>query len=151
MRRTITSHSPQETKELAARLAGQLSGGEVIVLSGDLGSGKTCFVQGLAAGLGVRGRVRSPSFIIMASYHGRLHLHHFDFYRLTAAVELTELGLEECYTAGAVAVIEWGEKFRSCLPRQTMWLKMEWRDENKRTLKFGRGFTADHFAGMLNA
>ncbi len=151
MRRTITTTSPEETRLLAAGLARKLRGGELIALRGELGSGKTCFTQGLAKGLGVKGRVRSPSFIIMAGYQGRLKLHHFDFYRLDSEKELEELGLEECCRLDSVVVIEWAEKFTARLPQGAMWLEMEWRSEEERKLRFGRGFPADYLAGVLDA
>ena len=151
MRKTVTTCSPEETKKLGAALGRKLRGGEVIALKGELGSGKTCFTQGLARGLGVRGRVRSPSFIIMAGYRGRLRLYHFDFYRLESEAELAELGLEECRGSGAVLVIEWAEKFAAHLPRGTLWLEMEWRGEEERKLSFKRGFSPDTLAGVLDA
>jgi len=151
MARTIITESPEETASLAGKMAKGLAGGEVIGLSGDLGSGKTCFTQGLAAGLGVKGRVRSPSFIVMASYQGRLRLHHADFYRLGKAEELAELGLEDCVDRQSVLVVEWAEKFRAHMPEDTMWLKMESKNEQSRSLKFGEGFSADLVARVLNA
>jgi tRNA threonylcarbamoyladenosine biosynthesis protein TsaE len=147
----IITYSPEETAALAGSLAAGLSGGEVIGLSGDLGSGKTCFTQGLAVGLGVKGRVRSPSFIVMASYRGRLRLHHADFYRLGRAEELEELGLEDCVDSGSVLVVEWAEKFRAQMPKDTMWLKMESRNAQVRSLKFGKGFSPDLVARVFNA
>jgi len=102
------SHSPEETKTLAAEIAKLLTGGEVIGLVGELGTGKTCFVKGLAQGLGIaEEEVYSPSFTLIAEhYQGRLPLFHIDLYRLGGR-ELGELGLEEYLYGRGVAVVEW--------------------------------------------
>ena len=135
---------------MARTLAGKLLGGEVVALRGELGSGKTCFTQGLARGLGVKGRVRSPSFIVMAGYKGRLKLYHFDFYRLRAEEELEEIGLARCCRADAVVVVEWADRFPAALPAGTMWLEMEWHGEQERKISFGKGFTPDERKRILN-
>jgi tRNA threonylcarbamoyladenosine biosynthesis protein TsaE len=102
------SHSPEETKSLAAKVAKLLTGGEVIGLVGELGMGKTCFVKGLAQGLGIaEEEVYSPSFTLIAEhYQGRLPLFHIDLYRLEGK-EIGELGLEEYLYSLGVAVVEW--------------------------------------------
>jgi len=102
--------SPAETERLGEALASQLEIGDVLVLTGPLGAGKTCFVQGLARGLEVRGRVRSPSFTLVNEYKGRVPLWHLDLYRLDHADDT--LGLEEAIDRAVVAV-EWGEKLPS--------------------------------------
>ena len=89
----IISHGPEQTREIAARLADTLKGGEVILLSGDLGAGKTTFTKGLAAALGVEETVTSPTFNYVKEYNGRLPLYHFDMYRVADADEVYELGL----------------------------------------------------------
>ena len=106
------SRSIQDTQTLAAAVAGQLKGGEVILLSGRLGAGKTAFTKCLAKSLGVKDTVTSPTFTFMKSYKGRLNLYHFDMYRAGDEDELYELGLEEYLYAGGVCVIEWN-KFSS--------------------------------------
>jgi tRNA threonylcarbamoyladenosine biosynthesis protein TsaE len=106
----ILSHSEDETKDLGRRTAQKLRGGEVLALYGDLGSGKTTFVQGLAEGLGIKGPILSPTFVIRRSYRGRLHLHHFDFYRLSSRKDLENLDLEETVAKDSVVVIEWPDK-----------------------------------------
>lgn len=108
----FTSASPGATRELAAALGRQCRGGEVILLIGDLGSGKTCFAQGLALGLGVPSemRVTSPTFTLHAEYKGRLLLNHLDLYRLDDEAMLEGLGLDEMLADGrAVTAIEWPE------------------------------------------
>ncbi|HET7713981.1 MAG TPA: tRNA (adenosine(37)-N6)-threonylcarbamoyltransferase complex ATPase subunit type 1 TsaE [Patescibacteria group bacterium] len=107
----ILSRSPDETKELGQALSKELSGGEIIELIGDLGSGKTTFVQGLAAGLGITKRVLSPTFILRRSYVGRLNLEHFDFYRLNRPEDLAGLDLDDVLEAPkTVVVMEWPER-----------------------------------------
>ena len=109
--------SPEATKQLASTLAPYLRAGDVIVLSGDLGAGKTQFVQGVAAGLGVRAQVTSPTFNILLSYpEGTLPLHHFDLYRLDHADELEDIGFYETLDADGATFVEWGEKFPDELP-----------------------------------
>ncbi len=105
--------SVNETYDVANLIATKLSGGEILLLSGDLGAGKTTFTKGLALALGVDDVITSPTFTIMKEYYGRLKLYHFDMYRLESEDEVYELGFEE-YLADkdGVAVIEWN-KFTS--------------------------------------
>ena len=90
--------------------------GDVISLSGDLGAGKTMFVQGVAAALGVRGRVTSPTFTIVHEYHGRFRIMHVDIYRLDSWQEVYDLGFEELLDPDAIMIIEWGEALAPLLP-----------------------------------
>jgi tRNA threonylcarbamoyladenosine biosynthesis protein TsaE len=107
---TVTA-SVAETEELACRLAASLRGGEVVLLSGELGAGKTAFVRGLARGLGVDPEeVASPTFVLLTSYPGRLRLHHADLYRLAGNGDDLELGLEELPGPAGVLAIEWAER-----------------------------------------
>ncbi|MGH9076396.1 MAG: tRNA (adenosine(37)-N6)-threonylcarbamoyltransferase complex ATPase subunit type 1 TsaE [Acidimicrobiales bacterium] len=103
---------PQETQEVAARLAGLLSAGDVVLLGGELGAGKTTFTKGLAAALGVAEVVTSPTFTLLRSYPaaGGLTLLHADVYRLGQLREVLDLALTEQLDEGAVAVVEWGER-----------------------------------------
>lgn len=105
----ITDNESQ-TQSLAKKLAAKLHGGEVVILNGDLGAGKTTFTKGLAKGLGSKQIVVSPTFTIMHEYvDGRLPLYHFDMYRITAEDELYELGLEDYLYENGVCVIEWNK------------------------------------------
>ncbi len=103
------------TRALGAALATELGPGSVVVLSGDLGNGKTVFAQGVAEGLGVTERVVSPTFAIAREYYGRLPLHHLDVYRLDHVQEAIDLGLDELFD-DAVTLIEWGDGVRDLLP-----------------------------------
>lgn len=111
----LTSTNAAMTHEIGTALAHELESGDVIVLSGDLGTGKTVFAQGVAAGLGVTDRVVSPTFAIARQYEGRLPLHHLDVYRLDHVQEAMDLGLDELFE-DAVTLIEWGEGVRDLLP-----------------------------------
>ena len=84
--------------------------GDIFLLTGDLGTGKTCLTQGIARGLGIEEYAFSPSFVIIREYHGRLPLYHIDFYRLDNIDEIADLGLEEYFYSKGVCVIEWAEK-----------------------------------------
>lgn len=104
------SNSPMETEQLGADLAAQLSPGDIIAFTGDLGAGKTAFTRGLARGLGVQERVTSPTFTIVNEYEGgRLPLFHFDMYRLGSSDELFDIGWEDYLARGGVCAVEWSE------------------------------------------
>ena len=108
--------SPAETEELGAALARRLTPGSVVAFTGDLGAGKTAFVRGMAAGLGVPGRVTSPTFTIVNEYEGgRLPLFHFDMYRLNSADELFDIGWEDYLARGGVCAVEWSENIEDAL------------------------------------
>lgn len=134
----ILTSSPEETKRLAVKLVSTLRPGDVLALEGELGSGKTQFVQGLAKGLGVSqdGYVRSPTFTLLNEYRGRMPLYHFDFYRLYDPLELDDLGLEEYFDGKGITVIEWADKFPGALPERTMHIHFEIVDETHRTILF---------------
>jgi tRNA threonylcarbamoyladenosine biosynthesis protein TsaE len=120
---SITSHSPAETFAFAEQIAATLRPGDVLALCGDLGAGKTHFVKGLAAGLGVASSVTSPTFTLIHEYPGgRLPLYHLDFYRLDTDDDALRIGFEEYLDAGGVLAIEWADKFPDLLPANTRWL-----------------------------
>ena len=112
------SNSPGETEALGAALAKLLWPGAVVAFTGDLGAGKTAFVRGMAQGLGVAGRVTSPTFTIVNEYEGgRLPLFHFDLYRLASSDELFEIGWEDYLRRGGVCAVEWSENAAGALER----------------------------------
>jgi tRNA threonylcarbamoyladenosine biosynthesis protein TsaE len=126
---TAISHGPEETARLAAALASLLRAGDVVLLSGELGAGKTCFVRGLAHGLGVppATTINSPTFTLLHHYSGgRLPLHHFDFYRLRSARELDDLAFADYLGGDGVVVVEWPERAAAALPPANFWVTLQW-------------------------
>ena len=112
-----TTATPAATRQLAATLAPHLRAGDVVALIGDLGAGKTQFVQGVACGLGIQDQVTSPTFNIQITYEGgRLPLHHFDLYRLEQEEELDDIGFYDTIESDGVSFLEWGDKFPGALP-----------------------------------
>ena len=123
---TFDTASPAETAALGAHLARNAAAGEVWALAGDLGAGKTHFVQGIAAGLGAPPGVTSPTFTLVHEYAGgRLPLFHFDLYRLRSAEEALNLGWEEYLDAGGLTVVEWADKFPALPPPGSRWFHFE--------------------------
>jgi tRNA threonylcarbamoyladenosine biosynthesis protein TsaE len=114
----VTSMSVEETRILGASLAPMLVPGDVLSLSGDLGAGKTVFVQGLAAALGVRERVTSPTFALVHEYGGQYRIVHVDVYRLDSWQEVFDLGFEELLDPEGIMIVEWGEALAPLLPRR---------------------------------
>ena len=124
----LTSTSPRDTQELATVLSRYLEVGDLVVLAGDLGAGKTCFVQGLGAGLGITERITSPTFTLVNRYEsGRLELHHLDVYRLDDIAETLDLDLPELLEVG-VTVIEWGEEIDDVLPVDHLTVRLGFPD-----------------------
>lgn len=132
----MISDSPEKTKRIAAEIAKRLRSGDVIALEGDLGSGKTTFVQGLAVGLGVAKEeyVRSPTFTIVNEYEGKSPLYHIDLYRLGGEDEIEALGLEEYFEGDGVTVVEWADRFRQSLPERTKRIAFKVVDEMRREI-----------------
>ena len=124
-KRTIVTHSPEETRRLAADLLRELKPGAVLALHGDLGAGKTCFVQGLAAELGVQQAVSSPTFTLIHEYECTPPLYHADLYRIRDADDAFGLGLEEYFHGDGITVIEWAERAAELLPPNTWHLTFE--------------------------
>ena len=132
------SRSPEQTRRLGIRLGELLRGGELICLEGELGAGKTCLTQGVAAGWGVTGPVPSPTFTIIHEYHrpgDRHKFHHVDLYRMSGPAETWALGLDEVWTAGDVCIIEWPERAQDILPGERLWIRLTALDETRRMLR----------------
>ena len=111
------SNSPKETENIARSFAKELKGGEVICLNGDLGVGKTAFVQGLVKALGVTDPISSPTFTIVNCYEGDMPIYHFDVYRIEDCDEMYEIGFEEYIYSNGITLIEWSEKIWEILPK----------------------------------
>jgi tRNA threonylcarbamoyladenosine biosynthesis protein TsaE len=133
----IFSDSPQQTRDLGKRLGGLLQPGDVVCLQGELGAGKTTFVQGVAQGWGSLDAVSSPTFILVNVYRraGEEKLFHFDTYRLDSAPEAEELDIDAMLQQGAL-IIEWPERMQSVLPAERLWVMLEHVDEAQRKLTF---------------
>ena len=113
----ITVTSVRQTQEFARALGAAVKSDDFIILTGELGAGKTYFTQGLAEGLGVAAAVTSPTYTIINIYQGRIPLYHFDFYRLNQSEELEAVGYEDYFfDSGGVVIAEWGDKFPALLP-----------------------------------
>ncbi|MBU1110215.1 tRNA (adenosine(37)-N6)-threonylcarbamoyltransferase complex ATPase subunit type 1 TsaE [Patescibacteria group bacterium] len=137
--RSFTTSSPSETFEYAEKFAQKLDGGAVLALTGELGSGKTLFTQGLAKGLGIKNQLISPTYILMRHYIGeKFNLYHVDLYRLESTTEMESLGLDEIWLElDNIVVIEWAEKMKSLLPKETMFLNFEYLSEASRKITVG--------------
>ncbi|GHV33270.1 tRNA (adenosine(37)-N6)-threonylcarbamoyltransferase complex ATPase subunit type 1 TsaE [Clostridia bacterium] len=130
----MRTKSAAETERLAFRLAQGLPAAvRVVALRGDLGAGKTAFTRGFAAGLGYAGVVSSPTYAIVNEYGGKLF--HFDWYRLSGADELYDLGWEE-YTERGLCVVEWSERAPEALPPETLTVTLTVIDENTREIEW---------------
>ena len=132
---TVTCASAEATRALAAMIARRATPGTVVALTGDLGAGKTCFIQGLAEGLGVEGPVTSPTFIMIAEHAGRLPLYHVDLYRTERLAEIRGLGLEELLDGGGVTAIEWAEKAEPLLPARAIRVRIRGAGDEPRTVE----------------
>ena len=133
----IVTHSAEETRKLGARLAEHLRPGDVVLLQGDLGAGKSEFARGVARGLGISGPVPSPSFTILNVYdEGRLPMYHFDWYRIHDPDEIGEMGFEEQLHGDGAALIEWSERAPEYLPERVLEISIHTVDENTREITF---------------
>lgn len=142
----LVSKSARQTREFAANFASELRPGDVVALHGDLGSGKTCFVQGLAEGLGVNEVVNSPTYLIMHEYLGDIRLNHIDLYRLQSIREVLGFGFEDCLHSDAVTAIEWPEIASDYLPRDTYHIRLKHGDSAN-----VREITVEHGEGDADA
>jgi len=144
----VATGSPAQTRQLGEELGAAAEPGDVVLLSGELGAGKTVFVQGIAQGMGYEGQVSSKSFVIMGEYTGRVKLYHADLYRLEEPEQVEELGLGEL-TEDGVLVVEWPERGDWALPRGDVSVKFDVKGESHRAITLSgrteRGRT------MLNA
>ena len=143
---TVITKSPEQTELLGKKLAELLRPGDVIAYYGDLGAGKTAFTRGLAAGLGIREAVTSPTYTIVNEYlSGRMPLFHFDMYRLSSSEELFDIGWEDYLARGGVCAVEWSENVEDALtgaisiPIEKDPAQLDWR---KITLEGGARFEA---------
>ncbi|ANZ58438.1 tRNA (adenosine(37)-N6)-threonylcarbamoyltransferase complex ATPase subunit type 1 TsaE [Fructilactobacillus lindneri] len=145
-------NSPEQTQKIGQNLASQLQAGDVLLLDGELGAGKTTFTKGLAQGLGIKRNIKSPTFTIVREYQaGRLPLYHMDVYRLEAGGS-DELGLDEYFNGDGVSVVEWSQFAEDELPQNYLRLKFMRNDdlsENDRTIEITAH--GQHFETILNS
>jgi len=134
----LMSFSADETKGLGERLGLQLQPGDFISLKGDLGAGKTHFVQGVARGLAVpeEYRVTSPTYTLLNIFPGRLPLYHFDLYRLAGSNEVAELGFDEYFYGSGACLVEWAERLGTEEPDDSLVISFSYLDEGRRQLRF---------------
>jgi tRNA threonylcarbamoyladenosine biosynthesis protein TsaE len=142
----LHTRTPAETKRIGARLGRLLEPGDVLLLQGELGSGKTVFAQGLGQGLKVREPVKSSSYVLLNEYHGRLTMYHADLYRLNDRSEVAELALEETAAPGVLAV-EWPERAWAELPPEHLLVQID--EERARERKLTLTARGERYAALL--
>ncbi len=144
----ITSSSPDETRHLGMRIGELAKEGDILLLTGKLGAGKTCLTQGIASGLGIEENTPSPSFVLVREFCGRLPLYHMDLYRLDNLNEIADLGLDDYLYGEGVCVIEWAEKGLSLMPPQYMLVNIDYTGETSR--RFILEPHGEHYIKMIN-
>ena len=133
----ITSKGPEETKAFGKHLAKGLKKGDIICLYGDLGSGKTTLIKGIASGLKISpAKVNSPTFVLMNMYKGRLPLFHFDLYRIENLQGISSIGYDEFLYGDGISVIEWADRLGKFLPEQYLKIEMKHKRPNERLIRF---------------
>ncbi len=129
----IQTASAQETQEMGRIIGRQAQPGDVYLLTGPLGSGKTCLTQGIGRGLCLQEEVRSPTFVLMTRRQGRLMLHHLDLYRIDNPWEVWDLGVDEQLFDQGVCVVEWADKAADLFPVESCWIALDYgHDEDSR-------------------
>jgi tRNA threonylcarbamoyladenosine biosynthesis protein TsaE len=148
----IQSTDAEFTQDLGRTIGEHASAGDVILLTGELGAGKTCLTQGIALGLGVEGYVRSPTFVLMTRHKGRLTLHHVDLYRMSSPAEAWDLGLDEQLFGEGVCVIEWADRATELFPEDCLWINLGYGqnpDSREITLDPGTDLENSRFKKLL--
>jgi len=135
MNLTIITKSPEETKNLGKEVGKLAKPGDLLAFYGELGAGKTCFIQGISRELEVKDYVTSPSFTIVNEYQGKIPIYHFDLFRLNTE-EILELGYEEYFYGEGLTVIEWAEKIEQLLPKEHLKIDIKFKDLYERTISF---------------
>jgi len=143
----LVSRGPEETQAIGREIGKLAESGDLYLLTGNLGAGKTCLTQGIAWGLGVEGFISSPSFVILREYRGRLHLYHVDLYRMQSIAEIRDLGLDDYLYGKGVCVVEWANRGWE-YPGDYMCIEMQIVSETERRLSFS--FQGERYAGILD-
>lgn len=131
----IVTSTPEQTRQLGVKLGRLAEPGDVILLSGELGAGKTCLTQGIAWGLGIQEYALSPTFVIMREMYGRLTLYHMDLYRLDDIDESGDLGLDDYFYGSGLCVVEWAEKAMGLMPKERLHIEIEYTSDKGRRLR----------------
>jgi tRNA threonylcarbamoyladenosine biosynthesis protein TsaE len=146
----LQTRTPEETQQVGKLIGQQSQAGDKYLLTGPLGAGKTCLTQGIAWGVGVLGYARSPTFVLMTRYQGRLTLHHLDLYRINHPLEAWDLGLDEQLSGDGVCVVEWADRAEEVFPQGALWIDLDYtvlpqdqsgglyQEESIRTITFGK-------------
>ncbi|ASK61240.1 tRNA (adenosine(37)-N6)-threonylcarbamoyltransferase complex ATPase subunit type 1 TsaE [Virgibacillus phasianinus] len=143
----IETHTEEETRKIAIRLANLLRPGDVITLEGDLGAGKTTFTKGIATGLGVKRVVNSPTYTIIKEYEGELPLYHMDVYRLEDSDE--DIGFSEYFDGKGISIVEWAQFIEEYLPEERLDIKISYLNEQARLIElFPKG---NHFTWVVSS
>ncbi len=131
----LISHSPEQTQQLGVRIGELALPGDIFLLVGKLGTGKTCLTQGIVWGLGIKEYALSPSFVLVRELYGRLPLYHIDLYRLDHIEEIEELGLDEYLYGNGVCVVEWAEKGLTVLPTEHLLIQIDYLPDTERSIQ----------------
>jgi len=131
----LISHSPEETQKFGIRIGELAKPGDIFLLVGGLGTGKTCLTQGIAWGLGIKEYAASPSFVVIRELYGRLPLYHIDLYRLNHIEEIVELGLDDYLYGNGICVMEWAEKGLSVLPTEHLLIEISYLSDTERSFQ----------------
>ena len=144
----LISHNPSETHRFGENIGRLAMPGDIFLLVGKLGAGKTCLAQGIARGLGIEEYIPSPSYVLIREFYGRLPLYHIDLYRLDLPQEIADLGLDDYLYGRGICVIEWAEKGSSLMPPEHMLIRIDYLDDTERSFQleaYGR-----HYMEMLD-
>lgn len=150
----LDSRSASETIRIGKEVGNRLRPGDVVALIGELGAGKTHFIKGLASGVGVKKSkyLSSPSFTLVNEYPGKIPFYHIDLYRLETREDAENLGLEEYVQGEGVTVIEWADRIPSLIPKEALWIEIEYAGEKDRTIEMtGRGKRYDQLVKEITA
>jgi tRNA threonylcarbamoyladenosine biosynthesis protein TsaE len=133
-----TAATPEETAAAGEALGRTLGASDVVALYGELGAGKTCFVQGLVRGLDVAAHATSPTFVLVNEYRGRLPVHHVDAYRTSSLTELMDLGVLDLIGGDGVTLVEWADKAEALLPERTVRVRIDGVGDEPRVITIAR-------------
>ncbi|MBR2362752.1 MAG: tRNA (adenosine(37)-N6)-threonylcarbamoyltransferase complex ATPase subunit type 1 TsaE [Spirochaetaceae bacterium] len=131
---TFVTHSAEETIQLGKKIGSLLQPGAIIAMEGNLAAGKTTITKGIAKSLGIEEAITSPTFTLISEYEGKMPLYHMDVYRLDSCEDFINLGVEDLMYGDGVSIIEWSERVREELPKSTITLRLEIREDGGRDI-----------------